>query len=303
MTFSQRATEQRVIFLHGWRAHRSRMARTGIPIQINILNRGHLAGTFKMRWREREDYQQCVWDLYLMWYKVPFHFISFCWHCQGSLGYNESTLSYSLLVLWINNRISSDILKVMFYRHQMFHTAEAKPHQEEPLLLILSCMMVAYAAPAVLLPQMGALRFSIPLSLSTSARAHVCLAAPGSHLRLAKPLHSAQSDASTRNTFTYLSLYKKQYQRGTKWQKKAAFFLYRLILWQAEISRVKKIKWPSGEIHNNVLYRQQSLDQRAEWIEAMMDIHYLEFESCLWPLHSFILWTPHALYVQKDIDV
>lgn len=59
MTFSQRATEQHVIFFHGWWAHRFRKARTGIPIQINILNRGHLAGTLEMRWRKRGDYQ-CV---------------------------------------------------------------------------------------------------------------------------------------------------------------------------------------------------------------------------------------------------
>lgn len=43
MTFSQRSAEQRVIFLHGWRAHRFR--KQAFSIQINVLNRGHLAGT------------------------------------------------------------------------------------------------------------------------------------------------------------------------------------------------------------------------------------------------------------------
>lgn len=57
MTFSQRATEQHVIFFHGRWAHRFRKAQAGIPIQINTLDRGRLAGTLKMRWRERRDYQ------------------------------------------------------------------------------------------------------------------------------------------------------------------------------------------------------------------------------------------------------
>lgn len=51
MAFSQRATERRVVFLHGWGACRFRKAPPGIPIQINILTRGHLASTHGMRWR------------------------------------------------------------------------------------------------------------------------------------------------------------------------------------------------------------------------------------------------------------
>lgn len=59
MTFSQRATEQRVIFLHGWWGPRFREARAGVPIQINILHRGHLAAALQKSCRQRGDYQ-CV---------------------------------------------------------------------------------------------------------------------------------------------------------------------------------------------------------------------------------------------------
>lgn len=59
MTFSQRATEQRVIFFHGWWAHRFRMARTGIPIQINILNRGHLAGALENEMEGKRGLSRC----------------------------------------------------------------------------------------------------------------------------------------------------------------------------------------------------------------------------------------------------
>lgn len=175
---------------------------------------------------------------------------------------------------WIHNHIRSNILKIMFYNTDF--KCSIQQRQTPPGRAVttgFSCMMVAQAAPVVVLPWASALSFTIPLSLSTSVSSYVCFAAPGSHFRLPEPLNAVQSDASTGNIFTCLiqTYYIKTTAR------------------EDEDGQAESTKYNYYQVHNKVGYN-TALTGSVSWMDiGMMDAPCLEFESCLWPLHSLII--------------
>lgn len=135
MTFSQQATEQRVIFFHGWWAYRFRKAWTGIPIQINILKRGILASTLKMRWTDNRVYQCYKSAKCLRLQLIVMHRKCLIFLCKISLTLpGESWLkrvSFILQFTHAQNKQSNfqwyfedNVLQKWF---QMFHTADGNP--------------------------------------------------------------------------------------------------------------------------------------------------------------------------------